>query len=109
MQNNFKKLTTEATNTEYNWNNYPRPNLKRESFFPLNDFWDLSVLKGNKITHLGNILVPFPPESNLSGIARPLKKGEKYLYKKTFTLPKNFCKEKVNKQKKKVFLKYLQH
>jgi beta-galactosidase/beta-glucuronidase len=36
---------------------------------------------------LGSLTVPFPPESRLSGIERQLKKGEKYIYEKTFSLP----------------------
>ena len=38
-------------------------------------------------TPLGSIRVPFPPESRLSGIERPLAANEKYVYQKSFTLP----------------------
>ena len=45
------------------WQVYPRPQLKRESYVNLNGFWDLEA-EGNTLP----ILVPFCPESTLSGI-----------------------------------------
>lgn len=58
---------------------YPRPQLKRESFFSLNGQWQLNGLP---------ILVPYPPQSELSGFQG--KVGEKLLYQKRFTLPEDF-------------------
>ena len=66
---------------------YPRPSMKRESYLPLTGTWQLSVKKGSTQTPLGDIRVPFPPESPLSGIGRALQKNEQYLYTRTFTLP----------------------
>ena len=74
---------------------YPRPQMKRDSFLALGGEWALSVKKGDAETDLGNIRLPFPPESRLSGIEREMEKGEKYLYRKTFTLPENFKKDRV--------------
>ena len=78
-----------------NWGIYPRPQLKRDSFFNLNGKWKLSVLKGTKEEFVGDITVPYPPESKLSGIERTLQRGEKYVYNRTFTLPDNFIKDEV--------------
>ncbi len=66
---------------------YPRPQLRRDSYISLCGEWQLSV-KGadGKILPLGGIIVPYPPESRISGIERQLGKGEKYIYKKTFEL-----------------------
>ena len=64
------------------WNIYPRPRLKRDSFFCLNGEWDFSVAGSEE-----KILVPFVPESVLSGIGRTMPKGEKLSYKKTFPCP----------------------
>lgn len=73
------------------WNVYPRPQMKRDSFFCLNGEWDFYVNNGEKET----ILVPFPPESVLSGIGRRLGKFPAVKYKRTFTLPEGFVKGRV--------------
>ncbi|MBQ8793835.1 MAG: glycoside hydrolase family 2 [Clostridia bacterium] len=82
-------------NLDTNWDIYPRPQLKRDSFFNLNGKWKLSVLKGTKEEFVGDITVPYPPESKLSGIERTLQMGEKYVYNRNFTLPDNFIKDEV--------------
>ena len=74
---------------------YPRPQMKRDSFLPLGGEWQLAVKKGDKETDLGSIRVPFPPESRLSGIEREMERGERYLYRKDFTIPNNFKKDRV--------------
>ncbi|MBE6590151.1 MAG: MFS transporter [Ruminococcaceae bacterium] len=65
---------------------YPRPQMKRDSFLPLSGEWDLSVRKGSRETPLGRIRVPFPPESALSGIGRSLERDEQYVYTRTVLL-----------------------
>ncbi len=74
---------------------YPRPQLRRDSYLPLNGTWQLAVKKRKKETPIGEILVPFPPESRLSGIERTLGRGEKYVYTRTFTLPDGFMKDRL--------------
>ncbi|MBQ3182403.1 MAG: glycoside hydrolase family 2 [Clostridia bacterium] len=87
MKQKNQKLYTPFDEYPTQWENeYPRPTLKRDSFIPLLGEWDLSVLKNGKENYIGKIKVPFPPESLLSGICRELKKGEKYIYTKEFTL-----------------------
>ena len=83
-----KKVRTVALTTpfeksaEASWmTEYPRPQMKRASFFSLCGEWDLFV---GEQEFLGKITVPFVPESRISGIGRSLKKGEKYLYRKNF-------------------------
>lgn len=58
---------------------YPRPQLKRESFFCLNGEWVLDEQK---------IQVPFPPQSKLSGFAGEVK--DMLTYVKLFRLPEGF-------------------
>ena len=72
------------------WDEYPRPQMKRDSYLSLCGEWELSVKKNTGEEALGKVKVPFPPESRLSGIERELKKGEKYVYKRNFTLPEGF-------------------
>lgn len=95
MKNNFFALTTHFTNPSFSWEAYPRPQLKRDSFFSLNGKWNLALKSKNKSEDLGEIIVPFPPESTLSQIGKTLKKSEQFLYSKTFTLPKGFCKDRI--------------
>ena len=91
-------LTTpfeDEKNTNMTWDEYPRPQMRRNSYLSLSGEWSLS-LKGKKgETELGIITVPFPPESRLSGIERQLEKGEKYVYKKTFSIPESIINDRV--------------
>ena len=68
------------------WDVHPDPQFRRKSFLSLCGEWELSVRKGGDESYLGRILVPYPPESRLSGIGRALEKGEKYLYRRSFSL-----------------------
>ncbi|MBQ6579906.1 MAG: glycoside hydrolase family 2, partial [Oscillospiraceae bacterium] len=95
----FADLYTEEGENlpEIPWNTYPRPQMKRDSFFCLNGEWDFctagtSVIPGffgEKIT------VPFPPQSLLSGIHRDIPEKNYLFYKKTFSLPEDFNRGKV--------------
>ena len=51
---------------------YPRPQLVRDSYLCLNGLWDYTVQDGEEYTRrrTGKILVPFSPESLLSGSGR---------------------------------------
>lgn len=91
LQTPFEKGTADA------WNEYPRPQLRRSSYISLCGKWELFVKqKGNsEIKPLGEIVVPFPPESRLSGVQRELKPDERYIYKKKFSLPDSFNKGRV--------------
>ncbi len=75
---------------EIPWAEYPRPQLKRESFFCLNGKWRFSVNGEEK----GEILVPYPPESQLSGVEAP-KIGDTLCYEREFALPAGFQKDRV--------------
>ena len=72
------------------WQVYPRPQLKRESYVNLNGFWDLEA-EGNTLP----ILVPFCPESTLSGIGGHFPEGEDLVCRRKFTLPEGFRKDRV--------------
>lgn len=61
------------------WNTYPRPQLKRESYFSLNGEW----LLNQKTT-----IVPYPPQSSLSQYQSILK--DHLHYEKDFELPNDF-------------------
>ena len=73
---------------------YPRPQMVRDSYLNLNGWWDYAIVSDGEVPteFQGKILVPFSPESILSGVNRQLKPHELLFYKTTFTLPKNFNK-----------------
>ena len=70
--------------SEAKWTSYPRPQLKRESYYNLNGEWELD---GSKIE------IPFAPQSRLSNYKGVV--GDKLVYTKTFTLPEDFTKPRV--------------
>ena len=69
------------------WAEYPRPAMRRNSFFCLNGGWDFAVKKANEsLVYEGKIIVPFPPESLLSGVDQVFDEGVTLVYKKKFPL-----------------------
>ena len=88
-------LTTkwgEALDREHPLPEYPRPQLRRESFLNLNGVWQyaVSTLNSEPEEYDGDIVVPFPLESELSGVGRVLQPGEYLWYRREFTLPEDF-------------------
>ena len=70
---------------------YPRPELVRESYINLNGFWDMAITKTSALPSVYDrqILVPFSPEAPLSGVNRQLKPDEYLHYQRTVKLPDN--------------------
>ena len=76
----FCQLLTPFEETEgVGWEEYPRPGMKRESYMSLCGKWELYLKEqgGCETAFLGEITVPFPPESRMSGIFRSKDKGDK--------------------------------
>ena len=67
---------------------YPRPAMRRDYFYNLNGYWDYAITKKcqTPCKFFGKILVPFSPESELSGVGRQLKPDEYLWYRRI--LPK---------------------
>jgi len=77
--------------SETSWlTEHPAPQFKRDTYFTLNGQWNLSVDTKSGVEALGEITVPYPPESRISGINRQLQKGEKYIYEKSFSIPDEY-------------------
>ena len=73
---------------------YPRPQMVREDWKSLNGLWQYAVTDkadGQPTEWDGNILVPFPIESSLSGVKRQLDADEALWYRCEFTVPEEWA------------------
>lgn len=69
---------------------YPRPQMVREDWINLNGLWDYSIRPQGESQPQqwdGEILVPFPIESSLSGVKKTVRPDEQVWYRRTFTRP----------------------
>lgn len=71
---------------------YPRPQLTRDNWQNLNGSWEFAAAKAGEQPPVGRklgekILVPYPVESQLSGIERH---EDRMWYRRTFTVPKGW-------------------
>ena len=71
---------------------YPRPQMVRDSYLNLNGPWSYAITtSAQKPAQAdGTILVPFSPESELSGVGHILQPEEYLWYIRTVTLPDGF-------------------
>ena len=92
-------MTREGENlTGTPWTVYPRPQMKRESYLNLNGQWDFASVAGAAMLPVDydrTILVPFCPESRLSGIGEHFPEGQPLYYRRKFTLPEGFNRGRV--------------
>ncbi len=87
MKTDFAVLYTpfeKFLNTEKPWDVYPRPQFKRQSFINLNGKWNLEIVRKNTSVFSGEIIVPFPLESRLSGIDFKKETNDLLVYSKNF-------------------------
>lgn len=71
---------------------YPRPQMKREKWLNLNGRWAYAITGDEAAPQSwdGTILVPFSPESALSGVGRTLLPGQTLWYRRELSLPDGF-------------------
>ncbi|MEG2215149.1 MAG: glycoside hydrolase family 2 TIM barrel-domain containing protein [Oscillospiraceae bacterium] len=71
---------------------YPRPQLVRESYLNLNGRWQYAITSSDTPPERwdGFIIVPFSPETSLSGVERSLSPREYLWYRRPLTLPEGF-------------------
>ncbi len=74
---------------------YPRPQFKRASYVCLNGQWTLDINNNGKSIFSGEITLPFPPESRISGVERHIEKEDVLVYTKNFSISEDFLKNKV--------------
>lgn len=76
---------------------YPRPQFVRNSFINLNGKWACEFTRSDEIPQnfSREIIVPFSPETPLSGVGRMLMPDEYLHYKKEFDIAPDFNKGRV--------------
>jgi len=92
----LKTPYSEVLDKECPWADYPRPSMVRDSYLSLNGQWDFCVGDDNFPIEYGeNILVPFPPESLLSGIERRIENGKYLHYRRFVEIPEKMLGERI--------------
>lgn len=77
---------------------YPRPQLVRERWLNLNGLWSYAITDRDSTKPSqfdGEILVPFPVESALSGVKKPLRPGQWLWYERDFDVPAEWVGDRV--------------
>lgn len=86
----IKTVCGENVTTKNVWQNYPRPQLKRDNWQNLNGLWKYSVTnlttEKKSVVYTDEILVPFAIESSLSGVAKTFTPDDKLWYRREFVL-----------------------
>jgi beta-galactosidase/beta-glucuronidase len=88
--NKIKTAWAEKIDTSDPLPEYPRPQLAREQWINLNGLWNFTIVEKNSNkpeTFDGNILVPYPVESALSGVQERVGENRELWYKRSFTVP----------------------
>ena len=76
---------------------YPRPQFKRDSYICLNGYWEYAIRKEENIPESfdGQILVPYSPEVEKSGVNKTVTPDDYLFYRLKTTIPHSFIKDKV--------------
>ena len=77
---------------------YPRPQMARKEWQNLNGLWDYAIVpreSGRPADFQGQILVPFPVQSALSGVKKFLSPTNSLWYRRTFTVPVSWAGRRV--------------
>jgi hypothetical protein len=78
---------------------YPRPQLVRPDWLNLNGLWKYAIqsigIEAPATNYEGDILVPFPIESALSGVRRPLDEISTLWYHRQFAVPESWRDKRV--------------
>jgi beta-galactosidase/beta-glucuronidase len=90
ISGNIQTAWAKDVSPESVWQEYPRPQMTRPDWLNLNGLWEYWITERTEKTQRkreGEILVPYPIESALSGVKRPLEAGELLWYRRQFSIP----------------------
>ena len=79
----------ETVTAQNAWQEYPRPQLVRDTWANLNGLWDYAITARSAAHPArwdGQILVPFCVESELSGVAQRVEPAQRLWYQRRFSL-----------------------
>jgi hypothetical protein len=77
---------------------YPRPQLVRPEWINLNGVWEYAItdaMADEPGSYDGEIMVPFPVESALSGVMKRVLPDDMVWYRRTFTVPEDWGDRRV--------------
>jgi MFS family permease len=76
---------------------YPRPQMVRDSYINLNGVWQYAIYNKQAAFegYQGDIVVPYSPESLLSGVNKIVTPEDKLYYQRSFSVPDGFIKGKT--------------
>ncbi|MDE6335469.1 MAG: beta-galactosidase [Muribaculaceae bacterium] len=83
----------ENINPDKVWQKYPRPIMERNEWKNLNGLWNYAIVgakSGKPKNYDGEILVPFPVESSLSGVGKEVGDKNALWYERSFTVPSSW-------------------
>ena len=83
----------EALDPDHPLPEYPRPQLVRDSHLNLNGRWQYAITSTDAVPSGwdGTIVVPFSPETELSGVGHVLQPDEVLHYRRTLVVPDGFA------------------
>lgn len=85
----LKTRWADSISRDLPWPEYPRPQMTRPEWHNLNGLWDYAITgmdQQQPEEYEGQILVPFPIESSLSGVEKPLLPDQCLWYRRQFEI-----------------------
>ncbi len=98
VEGNIMTPWAEKVNPEAPLPEYPRMQMRREQWMNLNGLWDYAIvdLEGEDPSGSdGQILVPFPAESALSGVKKSVGKDKRLWYRRSVTVPTDWKGQRI--------------